>query len=88
LGRGEREALIRQITDKEWIIPGSPRTRVARSTMLKWLAGYIGSGQNIEALKPKGRRDAGSSRSIDSETEAALVALKRELPEVSLPGAC
>ena len=85
LARGEREALIRQITEKEWIIPGSQRTRVARSTMLKWLAGYIGSGQNIEVLKPKRRRDAGSSRSMDSETEAALVALKSELPEASLP---
>jgi transposase InsO family protein len=85
LGRGEREALLRQITEKEWRIPGSPRTRIARSTVLKWLAGYLSSGQNIESLKPKRRRDAGSFRSIDSETEAALVALRHELPEASLP---
>ena len=85
LGRGEREALIRQITESEWEIPGSQRSRVARSTVLKWLAGYLRSGQNIESLKPKRRRDVGSSRSIDSETEAALLALKRELPEASLP---
>ncbi len=85
LGRGEREALIRQITESEWEIPGSQRSRVARSTVLKWLAGYVRSGQNIESLKPKRRRDVGSSRSIDSETEAALLALKRELPEASLP---
>jgi len=85
LGRGAREALIREITGKEWDIPGSLRSSIARSTVLKWLAGYLHSGQDIESLKPKRRRDAGSSRSIDSETEAALLALKRELPEVSLP---
>jgi transposase InsO family protein len=85
LGRGEREALIREITRKEWDIPGSPRSSIGRSTVLKWLAGYLRSGQDIESLKPKRRHDAGSSRSIDSETEAALLALKRELPEASLP---
>ena len=85
LGRGEREAELRKITEATWKIPGSQRTHIARSTVLKWLAGYLRSGEDIESLKPKGRRDAGSSRSIDSETEAALLALKRELPEASLP---
>jgi len=37
LGRGEREALIRQVTESEWKIPGSQRSRVARSKVLKWL---------------------------------------------------
>jgi transposase InsO family protein len=84
LRRGEREALIRQITEKQWQIPGSPRTSIARSTLLKWLSGYLRSGEDIESLKPKRRRDAGSFRSIDRETEAGLLALKRELPEASL----
>ena len=37
LDRGEREALIRQITQKEWDVPGSGRSRVGRSTLLRWL---------------------------------------------------
>jgi transposase InsO family protein len=85
LGRGEQEVLIREIIGKQWKIPGSPRSSIGRSTMMRWLTDYLRSGRTIESLKPKKRRDAGSSRSIDSETEAALVALKQEIPEASLP---
>lgn len=84
LGRGQRETLITEITERQWKIPGSSRSSIARSTVHGWLSDYLKSGQNIESLKPKKRRDAGGSRSIDSETEAALVALKQQIPEASL----
>jgi hypothetical protein len=44
LSRGEQEDYLKEITAKEWEIPGSLRTSVARSTVLRWLALYQRSG--------------------------------------------
>ena len=85
LDRGERESILEQITSSRWQIPGSTRTTIGRSTVLKWLSRYRSSGEDIEALKPRKRQDKGCCRSIDPETEAALVQLKQQLPGVSLP---
>jgi putative transposase len=85
LDRGGRERILRQIISSRWQIPGSSRTAIGRSTVLKWLSRYQRSGEDIEALKPQRRRDRGLARSISPESEAALLQLKRELPQVSLP---
>jgi transposase InsO family protein len=50
----------------------------------KWLYQYLKSGADIESLKPQPRSDKGNSRSIDTETEAALVTLKKEFLGYSL----
>jgi putative transposase len=84
LSRGERERIISEIVKGTWQIPGSPRTSIGRSTVEKWLSMYLRSGANIESLKPLKRSDRGTSRSIDTEVEAALVALKREFRDYSL----
>lgn len=83
--RGEREAVIQKLSAIQWQIPGSARTRVSRSTIREWLRRYEASGRKIESLFPKGRSDSGQSRSMDPETELALVELKRQFPEASLP---
>ena len=85
LSRGEQELRIGQITSRTWQIPGSPRSSIARSTLLRWLAVYQQSGCQVESLKPHPRADRGHSRVVDGDTEAALVALRREMPAVSLP---
>jgi putative transposase len=85
LSRGEQELHIRQITSRSWEVPGSPRSSIGRSTVLRWLSIYQRSGGNIDSLKPRPRRDRGSSRALDAETEAALLALRREMPAASLP---
>ncbi|HJX38586.1 MAG TPA: DDE-type integrase/transposase/recombinase [Anaerolineae bacterium] len=85
LSRGEQEQRIRQITSRTWQIPGSPRSSIARTTLLRWLAVYQQSGCQVESLKPHPRADRGCSRVMDGETEGALVALRREMPAVSLP---
>jgi len=85
LSRGEQEQRIRQITSRTWQIPGSPRSSIARATLLRWLAVYQQSGCQVESLKPHPRADRGCSRVMDGETEGALVALRREMPAVSLP---
>jgi transposase InsO family protein len=82
---GEREELIRGIVAKSWEIPGSPRSSISRSTVLHWLSLYERAGAKVEALQPRPRCDRGTTRALDAETEAALVALKRELPAASLP---
>ncbi len=85
MSRGEQEARIREITAQEWDIPGSTRSRIARSTVLRWLALYERSGARLESLEPEPRKDRGRSRALGEELEAALVALRREMPGVSLP---
>ena len=84
LSRGERERIINQIVEGTWQIPGSSRTSIGRSTVEKWLSRYLRSGANIESLKPQQRSDQGKSRSIDTEIEAALIALKQEFRDYSL----
>lgn len=84
LSRGEQQRILEELTRGTWQIPGSTRTTLGRSTVLKWLTRYRRSGGNIEALKPRTRSDKGNSRSIDDETELALLELKREHPEYSL----
>lgn len=83
--RGERERIIGELSEKQWEIPQSGRSSIGRSTIKEWLKRYEESGRKLESLFPKERSDAGSSRSMDSETELALVNLKREHPRDSLP---
>jgi len=85
LGRGEQEQRIREITSRSWEIPGSPRSSVGRSTVLRWIELYRRSGCNIGALEPRPRCDRGTSRAISAESEAALIELRRQMPEVGLP---
>ena len=84
LSRGEREKIISEIMEATWQIPGSSRTSIGRSTVEKWLTRYRASGASIESLKPQARSDKGGCRSIDAETEAALLELKRECRDYSL----
>jgi hypothetical protein len=44
MSRGEQEAVIRHIIAKSWDIPGSPRSSIARSTVLRWVSLYEASG--------------------------------------------
>jgi len=84
LSRGERERILNEIAAGTWQIPGSQRTSIGRSTVVKWLACYQRSGGDVESLKPRTRSDRGRTRSIDEETAAALMALKQQMPECSL----
>lgn len=82
---GEREEILKAITEKEWDIPGTGRSAVSRSTVLRWLSLYEGSGRNVQSLEPRERSDKGQMRTLDAETEAALLALRKDYPGVSLP---
>jgi len=85
MSRGEQESLIRDIIAKSWEIPGSPRSSIARSTVLRWVALYQKAGDRIESLEPQPRKDRGTSRALGREFEAALVTLRKENSGISLP---
>ncbi len=50
LSRGEQEACIKTIIERLWDIPGSARSSIARSTVLRWLALYQQGGERLESL--------------------------------------
>jgi transposase InsO family protein len=85
-GRGAVEQMLRQITQREWEIPDSRRSYVSRSVVKEWFKRYEASGGNLKSLCPKTRNDKGRLRSMDQETEQAILKLKKELgPRVTLP---
>jgi transposase InsO family protein len=85
-GNRETGRLIRQITSQEWAIPGSPRSYISRSVVMDWLKRYEESDGDLTSLYPKVRIDKGRLRSMDQETEQAILKLKKELgANVTLP---
>lgn len=84
LESGEQERLIREKCDRKWVIPFSQKTRITRSTILRWVKLYKESGGKLEVLANQGRSDNGKSRAIDEETSLALIRLRKELPKATI----
>jgi transposase InsO family protein len=80
LEHGEREKLLAEKCARKWNIPYSRKTSVGRSTIQRWIQLYEEGGGRLESLRPRDRRDKGKSRSVDEETESALVNLRKEFP--------
>jgi len=80
LDRGERERLIAEKSSKRWNIPFSARSRISRTTILRWVSLYKAGNGKIETLYPSDRNDRGKSRAMDEETILSLTGLRRELP--------
>src|SRR6266511_184383 len=73
---------LREKASKSYCIPGSRRTRVAVETLKDWLEDYKAGG--FDALRPKPRKDIGSSRSIPPEVVDLLVHIKDEHRDYSV----
>jgi transposase InsO family protein len=84
LGPGEQERLIKQKCGRKWDIPGSDKTRITRSTILRWMKLYKDSDGKLEALANHERSDQGKPRVIDQETALALMRLRVELPKATV----
>jgi transposase len=85
LERGEQQRLLREKCGRKWSIPFSSRTRLTRSTVLRWIKPYRESNKRLESLYPKDRSDRGVSRGLDEETSLALIHLRKELPRMPVP---
>ena len=82
LDHGQKEALLREKCARKWSIPFSDKTRISRSTVLRWISLYQSGGNRIESLYPKNRSDSGKTRTMDEETGLALISVRKEFPTV------
>ena len=85
LEQGEQERLLREKCERKWTIPYSSRTRLSRSTILRWMKRYKQSNGKLDSLYPVSRSDQGVSRGMDEETALALISLRKELPKATVP---
>ena len=84
LDPGEQERLIRQKCARKWQIPFSQKTRIGRSTVLRWVRLYRQSNGRLESLYPRDRSDQGASRAMDEDTCLALVELRKHKPKATV----
>jgi len=82
--KGGKEKLLTEKSGQKWIIPFSNRTSIGKSTIKEWIKRYRDSGNKLEALCTKERNDHGKIRTVDSETIAGLINLRKEMPEKPL----
>lgn len=82
LDHGEQEELLQAKCARQWSIPGTGRTRLSRSTILRWVRLYVASGGKLEALSPRRRQDRGRGRVLDEDTALALAELRRQMPRL------
>ena len=85
LERGEQKRLLREKCDRKWSIPYSQRTRLTKTTILRWIKRYKESNGNLRSLFPVDRSDRGASRGIDEETALALLHFRKQMPNSTVP---
>lgn len=73
LDPGDQERLILEKSHRKWTIPFSTKTRISRSTILRWIRLYRNSNGNLRSLYPEERSDRGKPRAMDDETAANLI---------------
>jgi transposase InsO family protein len=81
------EGLYARIAEKaarEYVIPGTSRTRVAAETIRHWIKRYRVGG--FDALMPKARADRGRARKIPDDITELLIAIKEEHPGLAVRG--
>lgn len=79
MARGEQERLLMDKCARSWQIPFSTRTRLAPSTILRWIRQYKQGGGRLESLYPQSRNDQGQARALDEDTVQSLIRLRKEL---------
>jgi len=84
LDRGEQERLLREKCSRRWSLPFSEKTRIGRSTILRWIKLYKESHGTLASLYPPGRADRGKTRAMDAETVLCLIRLREEFPRVTI----
>jgi transposase InsO family protein len=72
LARGELQQLIRELSQREYAIPGTRRRHLGEKTIQAWY--YAWRRQGLDALVPKPRADRGASKLAPALQEAILAA--------------
>ena len=81
LARGELQQLSRELSAREYAIPGTRRRHVGQKTIQAWY--YAWRRQGIDGLAPKPRADRGCSK-ISNAVQQAILAAKRANPRRSV----
>jgi len=82
LAKGEKERLLRELSEREWEIPGTRRNRIGRTTIRDWMT--LCEAMGFDGLKPRLRMDAGVSRAIPEAVQDLLLAVQKERPKASV----
>jgi putative transposase len=82
---GEKEKLIKEKLARSYDIPFSPRGKLSRSTLEKWIWDYKKAGYRLEGLYPQTRSDKGAPRALSSSLRLAIKELKKESPDLKVP---
>ncbi|WP_415840587.1 helix-turn-helix domain-containing protein, partial [Roseateles saccharophilus] len=72
LARGELQQLIRELSAREYAIPGTRRRHLGEKTIQAWY--YAWRRDGLDALAPKPRADRGASKLAPALQEAILAA--------------
>jgi putative transposase len=81
LARGELQQLIRELSAREYAIPGTRRRHLGEKTIQAWY--YAWRREGLDALAPKPRADRGCSK-IAPAIQEAILAAKRDNPRRSV----
>lgn len=79
---GEKYALLREIAERSYTIPGSERSTVSLRSLERYLEAYEKEG--FEGLKPKARKKKGSLHFAKKEVMERAIELRKELPSRSV----
>ena len=79
---GQRARLLEEKSQRQWVIPGSPRSRISKATIMLWVSKYRSSGNRLESLMPLDRQDKSSHRALDLSIRLALTELRANYPDV------
>lgn len=81
LDRGELQKIVRELAQRDYAIPNSPRRALGEKTIEAWYYAFRKHG--IEGLAPKRRSDRGVSN-IPPLVQEAILAAKRDNPRRSI----
>ena len=85
MSRAEKRRLMREKSGRKWQIPFSEKTRISMGTIGRWCRCYRNSDGNLKSLYPKDRTDQGKCRAMDQETCLSLIALRSQMPALTVP---
>ena len=83
--RSERRRLMQDKCARKWRIPFSEKTRISKSTIRRWIRLYTNSHGDLKSLYPQDRSDHDQSRAMDEDTCSALIELKMQKPDATVP---